>query len=154
MRIVGIPGDVVVLDGAALVVNGVRATAAEAAGELRNASGRRFPIRTEALDGRRYRVLDDPKLGARFGPQAVEPGRYFLLGDNRDDAYDSRSFGSVARADVVAPTGRIWWSWPFAGDPLALLEPGALEKAWRAVRWERIGLDTNPAPGKPAGDEP
>jgi signal peptidase I len=28
-------------------------------------------------------------------PTRLAPGQYFLLGDNRDDSYDSREFGPV-----------------------------------------------------------
>jgi signal peptidase I len=35
-----------------------------------------------------------------FGPVIVEPGHYFILGDNRDNSLDSREFGLIAREDV------------------------------------------------------
>ena len=46
-----------------------------------------------------------------FGPVVVPPGKFFVLGDNRDQSYDSRYWGF---ADVDSIKGRamfIYWSW-------------------------------------------
>src|SRR5690606_38936567 len=37
----------------------------------------------------------------QFGPVRVPPGHYFLLGDNRHNALDSRYIGFVAEGDIV-----------------------------------------------------
>jgi signal peptidase I len=47
----------------------------------------------------------------------------FVLGDNRDESYDSRFWGAVPIADVRGRVGLIYWSW---GD------------GWQ-VGWDRIG---------------
>ena len=53
-----------------------------------------------------------------FGPQMVEPGRLFMMGDNRDDSQDSRFWGTVpmdlvkGRAMFIyfSTAGDQWWN--------------------------------------------
>ena len=37
-----------------------------------------------------------------FGPYAVSDGKYFMMGDNRDNSYDSRKFGPIERKMITA----------------------------------------------------
>jgi signal peptidase I len=47
----------------------------------------------------------DLAIGANYGPIVVPPGSLFVLGDNRDDSQDSRSWGYVPLSYVK---GRPW----------------------------------------------
>ena len=57
-----------------------------------------------SVDGRRiHEDYVDHNLvkGEYFGPETVPIGTVFVLGDNRDDSIDSRSYGPVLTDDVV-----------------------------------------------------
>lgn len=51
-----------------------------------------------------------------FGPYTVPEGSYFMMGDNRDDSYDSRFWGPVENELVLGKALVIHWSWGPAPD--------------------------------------
>jgi signal peptidase I len=68
----------------------------------------------------------DPNIQARrdnFGPITVPPGKYFAMGDNRDESYDSRFWGFVDKDKIHGKAWVIYWSWDGPAD----------------IRWSRIG---------------
>ncbi len=42
-------------------------------------------------------------------PQQIEPGYYFVMGDNRNNSSDSRAFGAISREDIVGRAWIIYW---------------------------------------------
>jgi len=45
-----------------------------------------------------------------FGPTKVPPKQFFVMGDNRDDSYDSRYFGTVPLSQVEGRLLYLYWS--------------------------------------------
>jgi len=72
------------------------------------------------------KIEDDPfSLRDNFGPFTVPEGHYFVLGDNRDRAIDSRSFGTVPYSYVLGRPMRIFLGWKL--DPRAPKVTGLMD---------------------------
>jgi signal peptidase I len=111
-RVIGIPGDTIALRDNALYINGREARYAP----LTSVTG----IRDDALDPARYEIEDygnmrhairlslyRPSDRRDFGPVAIPPGEYLMLGDNRDNSEDSRYLGFFPRHEIIGRTERV-----------------------------------------------
>ena len=59
-----------------------------------------------------------------FGPYLVHKGKLFVMGDNREQSFDSRFWGYVSRDTVKGKAMSLYWSWNSISTH---------------VRWDRIG---------------
>jgi signal peptidase I len=110
-RVIGVPGDHIRLIHKDVFVNGHRLDepyAVHITGDLqryRDDFPQPFPVPNQNphwwVEMRKY-VTD--------GELVVPPGRYFVLGDNRDDSDDSRYWGFVPRENIEGRPLLIYWS--------------------------------------------
>ena len=105
-RVVGVPGDVV---------------------EGRN---KQIYVNDQPLV-EQYAIQTDPHIYPKemqtrdnFGPITVPEGALFVMGDNRDQSFDSRFWGFVDKKVVSGKAFMIYWSW---------------DKNRFGVRWNRLG---------------
>ncbi len=75
-------------------------------------------------------VMIDNKATSSY---VVERNYYFVLGDNRDNSLDSRSWGFLPEDSIVGEALLVYWSW----NPE--VSSGDMQERLRAIRWNRIG---------------
>jgi len=105
-RVIGLPGDTILIKDKKVYVNGEPFV-------VKNAIFQNPVI----LPGQQQ-----PR--DNLGPITVPPHSYFVMGDNRDNSYDSRFWGYVPGNNIKGKAIIIYWSW---------------DKENFSVRWNRIG---------------
>jgi signal peptidase I len=136
-RVIGLPGDTIELRNNQLFINGqpVDYTVLEPAVSKQLADPERAhgTFATEQLPVHPHAVMAINGVPAMrtFGPVHVSAGHYFMMGDNRDNSFDSRYYGAVHRNQIVGRTSSVVLS---------------LDKSnYWLPRWSRTGssLDSN-----------
>ena len=106
-RVVGLPGDRVELRGYRLRINDQPAVYSPLGDDLtRDLDGEGLPpgaLARETVGPRTHLVMAAAGAGpgSEFGPVTVPPGHYFLLGDHRDNSFDSRFWGFAERGAIL-----------------------------------------------------
>jgi signal peptidase I len=125
LRVVGRGGDSVELRAQTLYVNGERISGGRSQ-PYTPPGGEEMVSVEERLGEHRFRVLRDAddlvfQRPSRYG---LEPDQFFVLGDNRAAARDSRSYGALPRSAVL---GRV------------LYRVLALQAGTARMDWDRLG---------------
>lgn len=104
-RVVAIPGDTLEIKNKKIFINGKKMEEPF----TRHVDANNLPASASGRDN--------------FGPVTIKPGRIFVMGDNREESYDSRFWGTVGINKIVGRAFIIYWSW----DPRTM-----------SVRWSRL----------------
>ncbi len=83
-RVIGLPGDTLEIQGGRVHING--------------------SVLTEPY-------LTEP-IRSTLPAQKIEAGRYFVMGDNRNNSSDSRAFGAIPAGDIIGRAAIIYWPPP------------------------------------------
>lgn len=112
-RVIGIPGDRIVVRGGVLLINGEAAEYAPLTSEQFEAVNPEdragHALYAEKLGDTQHELMwtFGGQRSPDFGPTTVPAEHFFLMGDCRDESRDSRVFGSVHRRQIVGRTGRV-----------------------------------------------
>ncbi len=105
-RVVAVPGDTIELRNNVLLLNGQAMTYASVntqayAKELYEDAQAVLALEQGAGPSHLVMELPSRRAARTFDALTVPPGKYFMLGDSRDNSFDSRFWGFVERKQIV-----------------------------------------------------
>ncbi len=105
-RVIGLPGDTVQIKDKKVYINNQPLT--DSHGTF--------------TDQRIIPEMEQPRDNT--GPIVIPSNMFFVMGDNRDESYDSRFWGFVDQKQILGQAFIIYWSW---------------DRAEFGIRWNRLG---------------
>jgi signal peptidase I len=120
-RVIGVPGDQIRIFHRQVFVNGKAQDEPYVRHDPRYVdqlrSGDDFPPpENEYLSGTTSSWDAEISSVVQKGELVVPPGKYFVMGDNREESWDSRFWGFVSRSVVIGRPVLIYWSFDTAPD--------------------------------------
>ncbi len=145
-RVIGLPGDTLRLEGRTVLVNGKPLPEHQIEAIDHN---KKDPLEIKKTSPRKpgdsYDVYYSPDFVDEDYPifdhegdgkqMVVPPGKYFVMGDNRNNSQDSRYWGFVPRDYVIGRAMFVYWSY----DESAPTSGNFLGDFFRNTRWSRTG---------------
>lgn len=147
-RVIGIPGDHIKIVAGKVYVNDKPLNEPYV---LHDDSLGQRPENYPPVNGEGWAVSPRPEWAQEIskhivnGELVVPPGEYFMMGDNRDNSYDSRYWGFVPRANIIGTPVLIYMS---INGPGGVWDPGHVGERFETylsaiihpseIRWNRL----------------
>lgn len=126
-RVIGVPGDHIHYKNKTLYINGneiVQQFDKYDTDQHSNLDGWPVIQKTENLLGVQHGIYQIPVRNSDDFAVIVPPGKYFMMGDNRDDSADSRVWGFLPEENIIGKATRVLVSFDSLRHP---------------IRWNRMG---------------
>ena len=109
-RVIGVPGDKILMKNNKLVINGQVINYQETLKKSNTSDY--FTDNTETIKGQPHNIRTNKMASqlASFNEVKVPTDQYLVLGDNRDNSADSRVIGFVPRNEIVGRSSKVAFS--------------------------------------------